>query len=122
MEKKIVKIDMLDCKNNKITKEFELKPYGTPFQAYRDYRAINSKHQGNEFEANFELAMKYFPHVIGKEAFDVAGLDENVKFSERIEEYFINDGVALEQLCNEVVFFLNPSLKSRIEKLLIGQE
>lgn len=114
---KIVKIEMMDHKGNSTEEEFELKPYGTAFSYHRKMSEVARKHGGNEFEMAFNLAAEYFPHVIGRERFKVEGIDDNLKFSEVMEEFFINDPYALEELINEVGFFLAPSMKRRLEAL-----
>ena len=110
-----IKINMYNPETDELEeKEFVFSKNGiTAFQYQRDANRI-SHNNSNPFDAMIELAVLYFPKVFGKEQFKIEGLDDKLKFSEVIEEYFINDPHALEELVNEMGLRLNPSYKKRM--------
>jgi hypothetical protein len=112
----VIKINMIDAKGDQIEAEFLLKNSGIkPFQYHRDLSALANKFGNNNFELTFAMAVQYFPKVIGKDRFKIEGLDDNVKFAEVLEEFFINDPLALDELAGEVGFFLSPALKNKLK-------
>ena len=113
---KVVKINMVDSKGEYGEQEFLLKDCGIKaFQFHRDMSAFGAKYGNNQMELTIATANKYFPKVIGKERFKVEGLDESIKFNDILEEFFINDPLALDELAGEVGFFLSPALKMKLE-------
>lgn len=115
---KVVKINMIDHLGNDIEAEFLLKDCGIKaFQFHRDMSALGAKFGNNQMELSIATAEKYFPKVIGKERFKIEGLDENIKFSEVLEEFFMNDPMALDELAGEVGFFLSPALRKRLKEV-----
>lgn len=112
--KKVIEIEMMTTDEKWEKKEFEAKKTSTPFQYMKDLNKIAEKY-GQGLDGDFALATKYFPQVFGKEQFAVKGLNDDVKFSTQLEEFFINDPMALQELTSEMGFFLNPALKKRID-------
>ena len=72
---------MMNSKGEWVKEEFEPKRYGTPFQYGRDVRNIADRF-GDNIDGNIALAVKYFPHVFGKDRFVVEGLDKTIKFQQ----------------------------------------
>lgn len=111
----VIKINMTNAKGEEVEEEFLLKNSGIkPFQYHRDLSALAGKHQNNSFELTFAMAVMYFPKVIGADRFKVEGLDDNLKFADVLEEFFMNDPMALDELAGEVGFFLSPALKNKL--------
>lgn len=112
----VIKINMTNYKGEIVEEEFLLKDTGIkPFQYHRDLSALATKHGNNNFELTFAMAVKYFQKVIGEDRFKVEGLDDKLKFSEVLEEFFMNDPIALDELAGELGFFLSPALKNRLK-------
>ena len=115
MANKIEKIEMMNHKGEWVEEEFELKPYGTPWQYERDVNDARVKTSGG-FEGDLHLCEKYLPYVVGKERYALPGQETNLKFKEILEEFFINDPTAMQELSQRMGFFLSPALKIRYEK------
>jgi hypothetical protein len=49
-------------------------------------------------------------------------MEDNIPFSEMLEEFFINDPGAMQELVLEMGFFLAPAMKKRAEKALKEQK
>lgn len=111
----IVKIKMTDYKNEYREIEFLLKDVGIKaFQYNREMAKIGERYK-NSFDLAFESGKKYFEKVIGREAFKIEGMSDDIKFPEMLEEFFINDPMALDELSNQVGLFLYPALKNRMK-------
>lgn len=117
----IIKIEMMNHKGDWVEETFELRPYGTPWQYERDMHEASKKTSGG-LNGDLFLCDKYLPHVIGKERFALPGQETNLKFSEILEEFFINDPTALQMLSQELGFFLSPAIKIRFEKQMNSQK
>lgn len=114
----VIKINMVDNKGEYGEQEFLFKDCGIKaFQFHRDMSAFTAKYGSNQMELTIATANKYFPKVIGVDRFKIEGLDENIKFSDVLEEFFINDPMALDELAGEMGFFLSPALKMKLENL-----
>ena len=111
---KEIKIEMLNAKGDWVEEVFKLKKYGTPWQYERDLNIAASKSTG--FEGDYFMCEKYLPHVVGKDRFKLPGQEDNIKFAEMLEEFFINDPTAMQQLSQDMGFFLSPAIKIRYEK------
>lgn len=111
----VEKIEMVNHKGEEVIEEFELKPYGTPWQYGRDVNEARIKTTGG-LDGDIFLCEKYLPYVVGKDRFVLPGQDPNLKFRDVLEEFFINDPTALQELSQRVGFFLYPAMKKRFEK------
>lgn len=121
MENKTLKLAMINYQGIETEYEFKLKKYGSAFNFYKRMIAIKNICK-SEFEADLKSAVEFLPHVVGKEAFAVPGLADNVKFEEQLEEFFINDPFALQQLMSEVSFFLYPAMSRRFSEIMKQQK
>lgn len=113
MENKIV-IEMY--KNGELKDEtFECQPIGV-MELHKKLSVIESRGL-DRFSHNLEVALYIFPRSIGENRFRVEGMDDKAKFSDMLEEYFVDDPMALEMLVDKVTGFCMPSLQARAEKM-----
>lgn len=99
-------------------KTFTFKQFGTAFNFYSKLMSIQKRTAGNAFDTDFATAIEFFPNVLGREQFEIEGLSKDIDWKSLLDEYFVNDPLALQLLVQEMGFFLYPALKNRIQNVM----
>lgn len=110
-------LEFTNIKGELETKVFTFKQFGTAFNFYSRVMAIQKRSSGNAFEVDFATAIEFFPNVIGKEQFVIEGISKDIDWKSLLDEFFVNDPLALQILVQEMGFFLYPALKNRMQNV-----
>lgn len=113
---KDITLQMVNYAGEEVNLPLKLKKYGSAFNYYQKMLAIRNASK-SDFDADLRAAVEFLPHVVGKEFFEVPGINTDASFAVMLEEFFINDPFALQALMGEVSFFLYPAMSKKFAML-----
>ena len=104
----IVEINMITAEGIEEKKKFTLKPYPDKFEWYREQQKFMAN-TTDPFVSLLGLITATFEKCV--EGIEIDGLSSDIKYIEKVKEFFTNDPQALDVLAGMVVNFQTPSIK-----------
>ena len=115
-ENKIV-LNVINYKREEIELEIRVKDV-TPFKFSQKINAVVGKIGVNDgFKLSLETAKHTWKDLIDTSFLNDTGIEESLPIMDKIEEYFVNDPMAIDLINQELVNFLMPPIKRNVNRI-----